>query len=146
MPQQHCRRVTNAGIPQPLGECALWGEFDLDLTAQVMARELLVLTYATLNDATVATLRQQLAETPAIDTAAVRYDLEVVDPLAEQRPDEHVAIGQQPTGRLSSRADHTVSSSALLGVRPAHDWKTLQNDRGSSYPRRKAISWVLMAW
>ena len=83
------RRDADAARAQPLGERALRGELDLDLAAEVLAGELLVLADVRRDHPADAAGGEQLAEAPAVDAAVVRDHLEVARALREQRPDEH---------------------------------------------------------
>ena len=83
------RRDADAAGAQPLGERALRGQLDLDLAAEVLPGELLVLTDVGADDAADPARREQQAEPPAVDAAVVRHDLEIRRGAVEQRADQH---------------------------------------------------------
>src|SRR5699024_310075 len=73
---------------QLLGQRSLRGELDLELTGQVLASELLVLTDIGGDDPTKSTVGEQNAQTAPIDTGVVRDHFEVLGSLVLERPDE----------------------------------------------------------
>ena len=75
--------------PQPLGEGALRRQLDLELAAEVLAGELLVLADVGGHHPADAARGEQATEAPVVDATVVRHDLEVADPGLEHRLDQH---------------------------------------------------------
>ena len=129
-------RDAAAAGPQPLGQRALRDQLDLELAAEVLALELLVLADVGAGRAADALGVEQHAQAPAVDAAVVRHGLQVGRALLEQRGDQVVrdAVEAEPADRqrraardvgdrLRTGSDdfvHTSQPSATAGwVRPA---------------------------
>src|SRR5262249_27373671 len=81
---------------QTLGERALGGELDLEVAAEKLPGELLVLADVRAGHPGYTLFREQNPKTPVIDSAVVRNDLEVVDTAVEEGADQLHRIAAQP--------------------------------------------------
>src|SRR6478735_7272549 len=111
------KSATTAGA-QPLGQGALRGQLDLELTGEVLARELLVLADVGRDHAPDPFVAQQDPETPVVDAAVVRDRLEVADARVVDRTDEHTGDAAEP--ETTDRQRHPVGD-ALDGRGRAGD-------------------------
>ena len=81
--------MPDAAGAQPLGQRALRAQLDLELAGEVLPLELLVLPHVRRDDPPDPLVAQQDPETPVVDAAVVRDDLQVAGPGVEDRLDEH---------------------------------------------------------
>src|SRR5690606_10893615 len=117
------RDARTAGT-QPLGERALWVELQLQLAAQVLALELLVLADVGRNHLANLAGLEELAKAEAIDPSVVRDHGQVLDTRIAQRGDqglgdaaqaetadrEGLAVGHQSVQRDGSISIELASS------------------------------------
>ncbi len=89
------RGDARAAGTQPLGERALRRQLHLELTGQVLARELLVVTHVRTDGSSDAALLEQHTQTEAVGPTVVAHRLEVGGALVEKRADEDLRHSDQ---------------------------------------------------
>src|SRR6266496_861881 len=115
------RRNASAAGPQPLGQCPLWTQLDLELAGQELPLELLVLPDVGPDGAPDPLGGEQPAEPPVVHAAVVRHRDQVGHPGLQQRLDQHMRDATQAepadrqrravrnvADRLDGAVDHLV--------------------------------------